>query len=820
MLVAAAIVALHAAPGAAHWLAAQARPVSSLSGEVVDAATGEPLSDVVLRLELAVPHEGRRNGELTAVTSERGRYRFEGVEPGRYRLGVERLGFRPAQLRVEIGGSAESRVSVGLELEPIQLDPVRVWSDRTEPYDRRMSNDVNGAGQAAAVEMRQRRYLPSDVRSLTHGELLAAVTLGESDLFRAMQRLPGVSTRDEWTAELWTRGTDWDQTRVWFDGLPLFNPLHGAGVLSGVNADGVGAVYLHPGVAPSRIGEGAAVLELQSRPAGGRGDLRGAGELSLASARVTMDQRLADGRAGWMFAARRTYLDWFTAGLEDLLNVDDAYVPYRFTDMTARFDRAFDNDVSIEASVLHESDKLSGQVPDVIHHSRIDWGNFAIRATVDMPFHGHRLRHTAGYTGYGVDSDTTGFSESTGGLNAPRAASIDHTVRYVVVRSELSPSEPGADGWSAGIELTRQTMRAFGEMPPTHLEYRATEQDSIDARSGISTMAMWFERRMTAGRFEFDFGMRAELGTRLDEAGGARLAPRSAVRFTPTDGLSLSVAAGRSWQYTQSIAPIGYFRSDFPSGQLWLMAGDGVPALRSDAVTLGGELRLADAWLLSATAWARGSKGVLIPDPRPGVTVDRPLYVAVDQTGRGAEVGVRRIRGRLTGAIGWTVGRTRQRFGDLEFPGRADRTHEIDATALYRLGPGLRLGGAFTWATGSPFTRVVDLEASDAFTRRVGVLAEPNAGRTPSYASLDLLLDWMKSFDTWRFGAFLQMRNALGRDNTATYTGTFPYCRSDGYTYLPDGGVLCQPDGSTPVQRDEFLIGLPRIPLIGFRVEF
>lgn len=141
-----------------------------------------------------------------------------------------------------------------------------------------------------------------------------------------------------------------------------------------------------------------------------------------------MDQRLADGRAGWLFALRRTYIDWFTAGLEHVLGVKDAYMPYRFTDLTARFDYRLTDDVALEASVLQESDELTGPVPDVIHQTRIDWGNLAVRTTVDMPFRGHRLRHTAGYTGYAVDSDTTGFEESTDGLNAPRAASIEHAV--------------------------------------------------------------------------------------------------------------------------------------------------------------------------------------------------------------------------------------------------------------------------------------------------------------------------------------------------------------------------------------------------------
>ena len=106
-----------------------------------------------------------------------------------------------------------------------------------------------------------------------------------------------------------------------------------------MNTDAIGAVYLHPGMRPARLGEGATVLEVRSRPAGGHGDVRGFGELSLASARVAADQRIADGRGGWMVAARRTYLDWLTSGIGKAFDIDDAAIEQGR--LLAGFDEAF-----------------------------------------------------------------------------------------------------------------------------------------------------------------------------------------------------------------------------------------------------------------------------------------------------------------------------------------------------------------------------------------------------------------------------------------------------------------------------------------------
>src|SRR5437762_272194 len=142
---------------------------------------------------------------------------------------------------------------------------------------------------------RQRRYLASDVRGLTAADLLEAQTVGEPDVLRALQRLPGVTTRDDFTAQLWTRGARWSDTRVYFDGLPLFNPVHAAGAISAVQPEAIGAAYFHPGVRSAALGEGAAAaLELSSRAAADTA-WNGAAEVSVISARATVARRFAGG---------------------------------------------------------------------------------------------------------------------------------------------------------------------------------------------------------------------------------------------------------------------------------------------------------------------------------------------------------------------------------------------------------------------------------------------------------------------------------------------------------------------------------------------
>ena len=283
--------------------ASSAAPAASLSGAVVDAATGEPVAGatVVLEPESAGAFPGTASGgsflttARTAGTDGRGRYRFEGLAPGPYQLYVMRIGYRPFSVGVDLGREP-GRVSIGLEADPIALEPLRGETRGGGPYVAGDPfADDPALGRLLAAELRRRRFLTTDVRELTHADVVEGVTLGEPDVLRALQRLPGVTTRSDYTAELWTRGAPWDQTRVYFDGIPVFNPLHALGVLSGISSSAVGTVWFHPGVRSAGIAEGAAGEEfVDERPPAVDGALR----LVLDAVDVVEQQELRGGVRG------------------------------------------------------------------------------------------------------------------------------------------------------------------------------------------------------------------------------------------------------------------------------------------------------------------------------------------------------------------------------------------------------------------------------------------------------------------------------------------------------------------------------------------
>jgi hypothetical protein len=208
-------------------------PTGTIAGLVVDAENARPLAGAHVFLEPVVsvlPAHYTRKGppdfpfSHVVETDSGGAYQFAHIPPGRYRVHVERPGYERTRLDVDLSAGG-ARVTVGLKLEPIQLPEMQVVTQPSQPYLRTASHAAERLGaRRAAVLQRQATFDRGDVRSLTAGEVAEAVTLGEPDLFRALQRLPGVGRRDDYTAVLWTRGAPWVQTRVYFDGCRSTTP--------------------------------------------------------------------------------------------------------------------------------------------------------------------------------------------------------------------------------------------------------------------------------------------------------------------------------------------------------------------------------------------------------------------------------------------------------------------------------------------------------------------------------------------------------------------------------------------------------------------
>ncbi len=793
---------------------AQDPPASTISGAILDAESGRPLTGA--RIDLTPL--GR-----AAISDAAGQYAFEDIAPGAYQVRVRLIGYRPTTLDVDLPPSGRLRLSVGLVLRPILLDPLPITSPATALV---RATDSDPLTRVDMERDRQRRYLASDVRGLTAADLLEAQTVGEPDVLRALQRLPGVTTRDDFTAQLWTRGARWSDTRVYFDGLPLFNPVHAAGAISAVQPEAIGAAYFHPGVRSAALGEGAAAaLELSSRAAADTA-WNGAAEVSVLSARATVARRFAGGRSGVMLAARRSYVDLVASAWR-----------YAFEDLTMRLDHALGASTFVEASGVFARDDVHGDVSDLLIRNRGHWGSGLGRVSLVQRVGAMSLRHSVGISQFTVRLRLLPDPGSSVADPPPSHEPLDNTLRYVAAGAELAPLAPGRLAWRAGYEIVRQSMTYAGGPPTPYARTAAigsrfvgTDTVSIDPHAfrlagSLSQLALWSEGRWTpAERIAVQLGLRADFGRKLRNAGGARLAPRVMVRYQLVPrSLSITAGWGRSFQYLQTLAPTGpRIGPDLHLSDVWLLAGDSLPAVRSDVVTAGAEYWISRGWLGTITAYHRHASGVTEPDPTPGsLLVPRPPFVTATQQARGVDLSLRRLVGNGTFALSYSRLWTTTAAAGFRYPGATERRQTVDATAMIRAARGLNVGGAVTAVSGSPFTRFFLITTSlpcdslvPACLARGSVpnmVEGPDAARAPPHASVDLLADWTLVRHGWELGVALQLHNVFNWRNSSTYVGSMLACT------LPPGPDVQLP---RPGVCDRFDHGLPLLPSLGVRVAF
>jgi hypothetical protein len=761
----------------------------SIRGTVVDAASALPLQGATVTLGpsdasgVLPPQRGsyQLGAARTTVTKASGVYTFSDLSTGRYRLYVQRLGYEPVALDVQLRGSAAPDVSVGLVVLPVRLQPIHVQGTYDNPYGRALAGTATeGEARIAAAQQRQRSFLGTDVRELTYADVIEAATLGEADLFRALRRLPGVGGYDDFTTELWIRGATWSETRTTFDGLPLIEPMHASGTLAGVGTDAVGAAFLHPGVRPVSLGgDGAALVDLRSRPGGGDGNVRSTAELSLVGGHVAFDQRSTNGRYDWTVAARRSFDDVLPPSMEFLAAGLGRGRRAHYTEVSARGDANLGNGRALETSALFTNDYLQSFETGDGKSSFGGWGNAIVKSTLRLPLAGFLTEHSMGVSHFGSRSEDASLQIPSAGLSDPltptvffgKVASAD----FFTIGGEMRPATEAAEiPWSVGYAWALERadyripryLRLWGDL---------SEQNRV-ADNRLDHATLWGQRRWHLGsRLVAEGGVRLDAGSQIANTASVRTAPTLQLRYPIGGSTLLSAGAGRSFQYRQELttfpSPNGSWTPGIP-----LLANHNTPAIVADQLNVGAEQWRTGGILLTANAYARRLSGTAVRTLPPDELAEPDLFTPTTVRSYGAEFGVRKLTGRVTGAINYSYNHATADDSAQRFTTLGDRPHSLDATAMTRLG-GFRFGGAFTVTSGAPYTRiqqgVLGFDPTSGFFWRTKPTAGPlNAHRMPTFQSLDLLADWTFHVRGSGITTFVQVQNALDRVNLSWYYGS------------------------------------------------
>jgi hypothetical protein len=307
----------------------------AVSGYVKDAATGEELIGVSVYVVEA---------ESGTSSNIYGFYSLS-LTPGTYTLQYTYVGYKPVKKVVKL--QEDFQLNIELQPEELSLEEVVVTAERPN-------------AQVEQVQMSTIKMEIADIKKMPQ-------LLGEVDLIRSIQLLPGVTTVGEGASGFDVRGGNIDENLILLDEAPVYNASHVFGFFSVFNADAIKDVQLQRGGIPAMYGGRlSSVLDIRQKE-GNMKNFSGSGGIGLISSRLLLEGPITKDKSSFVVSARRSYADVFTvlSANENVQN-STAY----FYDMNGKVNYIINDNNRIFLSGYWGRDVLG--INDM---ASFDWGN-------------------------------------------------------------------------------------------------------------------------------------------------------------------------------------------------------------------------------------------------------------------------------------------------------------------------------------------------------------------------------------------------------------------------------------------------------------
>jgi hypothetical protein len=546
------------------------------------------------------------------------------------------------------------------------------------------------------------------------------VLLGEADILKTLQLLPGIQTNGEGSSGFSVRGGSTDQNLVLLDGAPLYNPTHLMGFFSVFNADAIDNVSMYRANAPAAFGGRLSSVVAVEQRTGNYNTWKAAGGVGLLASRLTVDGPLVRNRLSVLASARRTYADLFLPFADDPKLHDDVL---HFYDFNGRLAFRPDSLTNAWVSGFYGQDKLITS-----KYAGIQWNNACLSTGVRRVLSPHsELQVQATYTRfrYQIDSDggegqqarsEAGVQEAgtafTYTRNLRRTLALGAGVQ--VVHRWFEPSRITPTGDSSFITAStipvQQSLETVGF---AELTYTPTQRLRILASARAGTYGL------TGAYTYYTFNPHSisQLPQDTLTSGGGLtqlqpiVEPRLAVYWQLRPELELRAYYNRGFQALHQLTPAGSPRPY----DMWVMAGPGIPTQQADQFGLGiSYKRVVGGNILleghAETYYKRLHNQIDLIDFADLIANER--FASQIRVGRGQAYGLELLTKlgspKLNGWVSYTLSRSERQISGINYgawyPVAADRPHNVSIVLNYTPFPRWSLSTVFVYQSGNPAT--------------------------------------------------------------------------------------------------------------------
>jgi hypothetical protein len=721
----------------------------TLSGYVEDADTGETLIGVNLFNE--------QNSLQGTTTNVYGFYSLS-LPAGLYNLKVSYLGYEDLIKEIDLQGNITLDLSMS---SGVTMEEVVVIG---EEEDKNISSTEMGT---LSLPVDKIKKLPA--------------LLGEVDILKTLQLLPGVLSAGEGTAGFYVRGGGPDQNLVLLDEAVVYNSGHLLGFFSVFNADAIKNTTLIKGGIPANYGGRlSSVVDVQMKD-GNNKNFGVTGGVGLIASRLTIEGPIKKNESSFILSGRRTYA--FELAKPFIDNTDFAGTSYFFYDLNAKvnyklsdkdrifFSGYFGRDVLNYQSNLRD---ISFMMPYGNATATARWNHIfsdKLFLNTSLVYNDYDFSFTGGQSDFSVGL-SSGVRDYNAKLDFEYFPNVQNQIKFGVnyTYHRLTPNVTSAT--SGDVEFSNDLEPKYAHEYAVYLlnDYKLSNKFSINY--GLRFSAFTQVGPFTSGIDGREYRNLEPVKTYFG------LEPRLFAKYNLDNTSSLKGGVTYTNQY---IHLVSNSNSTLPI-DVWVPSSERVAPQRGVQYAVGYFKNLKNnAYETSIELYYKDLQNQI----DYGENYINDIAVEVEEefvfgTGRayGMELFLKKNEGRLNGWVGYTLSKTDRIFPDINdgnvFPATYDRRHDVSVVANYEITPEWEFGGAFVYGTGNTYTPVKSLFLVE---QSLNVeYADRNSARLKPYHRLDIALTYNPKIEEekkFKSSFTASIYNIYNRRNTFFNYNTF-----------------------------------------------
>ena len=733
--------------GFVYSLSAQSNEDSkvTLSGYIKDAESGETL----IGASAYIPSLS------SGTTSNEYGFFSLTVEPGMYSIEFAYLGFDTKTLELDLNSDLTQDIELGEDIE--QLVEIVVTS---EAEDKNVTN----------TEMSVNKL---DIRTITKMPAL----LGEVDVIRSIQLLPGVSTVGEGATGFNVRGGGVDQNLVLLDEAPVYNSSHLFGFFSVFNPDAVKDVKLYKGGIPAKYGGRlSSILDVRMKE-GNSKKLAVSGGVGFIFSRLSVEAPIIKDKASFIIAGRRSYIDVLS---KPFLNDDLSDTALNFYDLTLKTNYKVNdkNRIFLSGYLGRDNFRFS-------EAAGFDWGNRTATLRWNHLFSDKLFANfTTYYSNYdyqimfGAD-DLDSFDWDAKIVNYSVKGDISYflnpdnliTFGGQGIIYEFSPGN--AVGVSQGERTEFSVPQKYAMESGIFIQNEQTVNSKLSLQYGLRLSHFNYMGDGFAYTFEETLPGERQILTGVSEKFDRwesiqtyiNLEPRASVKYQVSPKSSVKLSYNRMAQYLHLIS-----NSTAASPlDVWLPSTNNLQPQIADQFAIGYFENFSNnKYAASTEVYYKNFQNQVDYIDGADLFVNE-LIEAELLTGKGRayglEVQLEKKKGKFTGWISYTLAKTERQVDGINndewYDSRFDQRHNLSTTLFYELNNRWTLSGNFVLNSGTPATFPTGRVEQQGYVIPEVSNDVRNNVRIPAYHRLDISATFRgKKYDKkrwkseWVFSAY------------------------------------------------------------------